>query len=169
MRYVVTSMFIKLSSKVTIRESVVFFQDMFTSAAKEHVEFRDRIHKSLYYGQYSDKSLPSLAVTGTAKLFSLCSLVSFIILLVCFYVLCACIFSPCNYAHNFHRRCCGGAQFCCTSQRETSGNKLCRGCIKVDSDQLCLCQENYFNCNSVIWDRSSDRRKSYPRLGGSGV
>ena len=29
-----------------------------------HVEFRDRVRKTLYYGQYSDRSLPSLAVTG---------------------------------------------------------------------------------------------------------
>lgn len=42
------------------------FEGMCASAGKEHVEFRDRIHKSLYYGQYSDKSLPSLAVTDVA-------------------------------------------------------------------------------------------------------
>ena len=33
----------------------------------EHVEFRDRIHRTLYYGQYSDRSLPSLAVTGKSR------------------------------------------------------------------------------------------------------
>lgn len=31
-----------------------------------HVEFRDRVRKTLYYGQYSDRSLPSLAVTDVA-------------------------------------------------------------------------------------------------------
>ncbi|XP_068687581.1 protein CNPPD1-like [Montipora foliosa] len=39
------------------------FEDMSMS---EHVEFRDRIRRTLYYGQYSDRSLPSLAVTDVA-------------------------------------------------------------------------------------------------------
>lgn len=121
MRYIVTSVFIILSSKVTISESVLFFQGMCASAGKEHVEFRDRIHKSLYYGQYSDKSLPSLAVTGTTKLFSLCfPIISFIILHVCLYLVY--LFSVKYYAHNCNRRCCGGAQFCYTNQREKSGD-----------------------------------------------
>ncbi|KAJ7389261.1 Cyclin-dependent protein kinase [Desmophyllum pertusum] len=38
----------------------------FRAPASSHDEFRDRVRKTLYYGQYSDRSLPSLAVTDVA-------------------------------------------------------------------------------------------------------
>lgn len=42
------------------------FQERGATQSSSHVEFRDRVRKTLYYGQYSDRSLPSLAVTDVA-------------------------------------------------------------------------------------------------------
>lgn len=35
-------------------------------ASSRHLQFRDRVQKTFYYGHYSDRSLPSLAVTDVA-------------------------------------------------------------------------------------------------------
>ena len=48
---------------------IVNFQERGAMQLSDHVEFRDRVRKTLYYGQYSDRSLPSLAVTGIKLLF----------------------------------------------------------------------------------------------------
>ena len=53
-------------------ETVLLFFQEFSAPANRHVEFRDRVRKTLYYGQYSDRSLPSLAVTGKTALTTCC-------------------------------------------------------------------------------------------------